>query len=111
LTFLKICYNTAMLAVQKQQKYIRKAVQLPNGAWALVVFELIEQNGQIIAKAVSGKLLEDTKIEKEDVLCLPGIKSPAEFVPIRYFTSEVLESFLKDFSFVMSQPTRAPNFC
>ena len=104
-----MCYNTAMLAVQKQQKYIQKAVQLPNGAWALVVFELVEHNGQIIAKAVSGKLLADTKIEKDDVLCLPSIKSPAEFVPIRYFTSEVLESFLKDFSFVISQPTRAPS--
>ena len=48
-----------MLAIQKQQKYIQKAVQLPNGAWVMVVFELVERDGHIIAHAVSGKLLDD----------------------------------------------------
>ena len=98
-----------MLAIQKQPNYLKKAVQLPNGAWALVTFELVELNGKIIARAVAGQILPDIKEEKE-VLCLPCIKSPAEFVPVRFFTSEVLHSFLKDFSFIMSQPTRAPSF-
>lgn len=99
-----------MLAIQKQQKYIQKAVQLPNGAWALVVFELVEQNGKIIARAVSGKLL-NKEIKKEEVLCLPSVKSPINFVPVKSIFSDLLSAFSKDFSFVMSQPTRAPSFC
>jgi len=98
-----------MLAIKKQPKYLEKAVQLPNGAWALVVFELVEKNGQIVAKAVSYKLISDTQAEKEEILCLPYVKSPAEFVPVQFFTKDVVNSFLKDLTFVISQPTRAPS--
>ena len=100
-----------MLAIQKQPKYIQKAVQLPNGTWALVVFELIERDGHIIAKAVSGQILGDTKIQKEKILCLPCIKSPVEFIPLKTVFSNLVSNFSRDYSFVMSQPTRAPNFC
>ncbi|OHA46516.1 MAG: hypothetical protein A2541_00210 [Candidatus Taylorbacteria bacterium RIFOXYD2_FULL_36_9] len=99
-----------MLAIQKQQKYIQKAVQLPNGAWVMVVFELVERDGHIIAHAVSGKLLDDIENKKEEVLCLPDIKSPAEFIPIRSIFSDLVSTFSRDFSFVMSQPTRAPAY-
>jgi len=95
-----------MLAIQKSNKYIQKAVQLPNGAWALVVFELVERNGQIIAKAVSGKILSEIK----EVLCLPSVKSPTEFIPVKSIFSNLVLNFVRDFSFVMSQPTRAPSF-
>jgi hypothetical protein len=98
-----------MLAIQKQNQYIQKAVQLPNGAWALVVFELVERNGQIVARAVSGKLLGDIQT-KEEVLCLPSVKSPSEFVPVRSTIYSLLSTFSRDFSFIMSQPTRAPSF-
>jgi hypothetical protein len=98
-----------MLAIQKQSQFIEKAVQLPNGAWALVVFELVERNGQIVAKAISYKLISDTKTTSEAVLCLPYIKSPADFIPVQFFTSETIHSFLKDFAFITSQPTRAPS--
>jgi hypothetical protein len=97
-----------MLAVQKQSKFIEKAVKLPNGAWALVVFELVEENGHIIARAVSGKILNE-KIVKKETLCLPCVKSPVEFLPIKSIFSEFVSTFSKDFSFVMSQPTRAPS--
>lgn len=110
LTFNILCYNTAMLAIQKRQEYIQKAVQLPNGAWALVVFELIEQNGHIIAKAVSGKILDNKNVAEDTILCLPCVKSPADFIPIKSIFSDLVSSFSKDFSFVMSQPTRAPSF-
>lgn len=99
-----------MLAIKKQTNYLEKAVRLPNGSWAMVVFELVERDGHIIAKAVSYKLLTEVPAQETDNLYLPGVKSPAEFVPIRYFTSDVLTSFIKDFSFIMSQPTRAPSF-
>ncbi|MEI6190807.1 MAG: hypothetical protein WCP24_00380 [bacterium] len=98
-----------MLAIQKQPNYLRKTVQLPNGAWALVTFELVELNGKIIARAVSGTLIPDLKKE-EEVLCLPCIKSPAEFVPVKSIFSNLVSTFSKDFSFIMSQPTRAPAY-
>ena len=101
-----------MLAIQKRQKYIQKAVQLPNGAWALVVFELVERNGQIVARSVSGKLLgeQNEQIVKEEILCLPCVKIPFDFLPIKSIFSDLVSPFSKDFSFVMSQPTRAPSF-
>ena len=100
-----------MLAIQKRNEYIQKAVQLPNGTWALVVFELVERNGHIIARAVSGKLINETRLEKEEVLCLPCIKSPLHFIPIlSTFNFIDFINFSKDYSFVLSQPTRAPSF-
>lgn len=100
-----------MLALQKQIQYIQKAVQLPNGEWAIVIFELVERNGRIIAKAVSGKILEDLTFKQEKVLCLPCVKSSTQFLPIKSIFSNFVFNFSKDLSFVMSQPTRAPNFC
>ena len=100
-----------MLAIQKRPKYFEKVVHLPNGEWAMVVFELIERNGQIIAKAVSGKLLADIQAEQPEILCLPSVKSPVEFIPVRSIFSDFVSIFSKDFSFIMSQPTRAPSFC
>lgn len=99
-----------MLAVQKKTQYIQKAVRLPNGAWALVVFELVERDGHIIARAVSGQMLSEATVEAREALCLPSIKSPAEFVPIKSVFSNLVSLFSKDFSFVLSQPTRAPAF-
>lgn len=101
-----------MLAIQKSQKYIQKAVQLPNGAWALVVFELVERNGQIVARAVSGKLLgeQNEQIVKEEILCLPCVKTPFDFLPtLSTFNFIDFINLSSDFSFIMSQPTRAPS--
>jgi len=98
-----------MLAIQKSNKYIQKAVQLPNGAWALVTFELVERNGQIVARAVSGKLLGE-QIINDEVLCLPCVKTPSDFLPIKSIFSDLVSNFSKDFSFIMSQPTRAPAY-
>jgi hypothetical protein len=100
-----------MLAIQKSNKYIQKAVQLPNGAWALVVFELVERNGQIIAKAVSGKMIGDVQAEQSEILCLPCVKTPFDFLPtLSTFNFIDFINLSSDFSFIMSQPTRAPSF-
>ena len=109
MTIHVLCYNAFMLAIQKSQKYIQKAVQLPNGAWAMVVFELIERNGQIVARAVSGKMLGDIQSEKSEILCLPCVKTLVDFLPIKSIFSDLVSNFSKDFSFIMSQPTRAPS--
>ncbi len=98
-----------MLSLQKQPKYVRKTVKLPNGSLALVVFELIELNGKITAKAVYGELLSQ-EVAKSETLALPVYFETQHIAPvISPFFSEV-KSFLKDLSFVITQPSRAPNF-
>ena len=99
-----------MLSLQKQSKFIKKAIQLPNGSWALVVFELIEVNGKIVAKAVCGKLIQENVITQDEILALPVYFEKETFKPIvSPFFAEVV-TLLKDLSFIVSQPTRAPNF-
>ena len=99
-----------MLSLQKQSKFIRKTIQLQNGSWAYVVFELIEVNGKIVAKAVCGKLIEENIITQEEVLALPVYFEAETFKPIvSPFFADVLK-LVKDLSFVTSQPARAPNF-
>ena len=99
-----------MLAIQKQSKFIKKTIQLPNGSWALVVFELLEVNGKIVAKAVCGKIIEDNIISQEEIIALPVYFEKQNFLPITSpFFADVL-NLIKDLSFVISQPSRAPNF-
>lgn len=98
-----------MLALQKQSKFIKKTIQLPNGSWALVVFELIELNGKIVAKAICGKLIEENIVTQEEVLALPVYFEIETFKPIvSPFFADVLK-LVKDLSFTTCQHTRAPN--
>lgn len=99
-----------MLVVKKPAQFIKKAVQLPNGAWAMVVFELVERDGHIIAKAVSGKLLESFN-GGSATMCLPCIKSSIHFTPVKSIFYNFVSTLTKDFSFMSCQNTRAPNFC
>ena len=99
-----------MLSLQKQQKFIKKTIQLPNGSWALVVFELLEVNGKIVAKAVCGKIIEENIISQEEILALPVYFEKQNFLPITSpFFADVF-NLIKDLSFVTSQPARAPNY-
>jgi hypothetical protein len=99
-----------MLSLQTQSKYIEKEIQLPNGSWALVVFELVEVNGKIIAKAVSGRFVtKASTLGKEECLALPAYFELENIEPVvSPFFSEI-KLLLKDLSFVKSQPARAPN--
>ena len=99
-----------MLALQKQSKFIKKTITLPNGSLALVVFELTEVNGKIVAKAVCGKLIEENIVSQEEILALPGYVEIETIEPIvSPFFADALK-LVKDLSFVISQPSRAPNF-
>jgi len=99
-----------MLALQKQSKFIKKTITLPNGSLALVVFELTEVDGKIVAKAVCGKLIEENIISQEEILALPGFVEIETFKPIvSPFFADII-NLIKDLSFVISQPSRAPNF-
>ena len=101
--------NTAISAVGGP-KYIEKEIQLPNGKWALVVFELVEVNGKTIAKAVSGRIIDKkVTLEKEEVLSLPGYFDRQNIEPIQSPFFAEIEIILKDLSFIVTQPARAPN--
>ncbi len=100
----------SMLSLQKQPKFIKKAIQLPNGTWALVVFELLEINGKTIAKAVYGKLIQENVTTQEEVLSLPIYFEIETFKPIVSPFFAEIERLLKDLSFITSQPARAPTF-
>ena len=99
-----------MLAIQKQPKYFSRMMTMPNGVEALVVFELIERNGHLVAKAIYAEAMDTSTIPEEAFIALPGIKSPVEFIPVQFFSADIIHSFLKDFSFITSQQTRAPSF-
>jgi len=102
-----------MLSLQKRSNFIKKTIQLPNGSWAVVVFELIEVNGKTVAKAICGKLIQETYSEtfsQEEVLTLPVYFDRETFKPlVSPFFADVV-SVIKDLSFITSQPARAPNF-
>lgn len=99
-----------MLSIQTQPKYIEKEMQLPNGKWVLVVFELVEVNGKTIAKAVSGRIIEKAvTLEKEEILALPVYFDRQNIEPIQSPFFAEIETILKDLSFIVTQPARAPN--
>ncbi len=99
-----------MLAIQRRNKYISKVMMMPNGVEALVVFELIERNGKVIAKAVYAEAVDINTVPEQDVLCLPCVKSPTEFLPKKTIFSDLVSNFSKDYSFLTCLVTRAPNF-
>jgi hypothetical protein len=96
-----------MLQVQKQQQYVEKIMQLPNGNWAAVIFALTEYGSKVTAKAISYRLIE-APIE-EAVIALPVLSQKSNIVIEKspYFSD--IEAILKDLSFVTSQPTRGPD--
>ena len=99
-----------MLSLQKQSRYIKRQVKLLDGSLALVVFELVEKNGKIIAKPICGKVIKECVPVQEEILSLPVYFEKETFKPIvSPFYSKLFE-VLKDLSFVTSQPARAPNF-
>ena len=100
-----------MLSLQTQSKYIKRTIQLPNGSWALVVFELTLANGKVVAKAISGKILgESNTVATAEVLALPVYFESESVEPIISPFFSKVESILRDLSFVITAPTRAPNF-
>ena len=99
-----------MLAIQKQPKYFSKMVNLPDGSSALVVFELIERNSHLIAKAVYAETINTNSIPEQEVGLLSGEVSSINITPEKSRLFNYISPYFKDFSFVMSQPTRAPAY-
>jgi hypothetical protein len=98
-------YNAHMLAVQRQSKYFSKVMTMPNGVEAVVYFELIERNGHLVAKAIRFEAIAP----QAEVLALPTISISEHITPIKSYFTSFISPYFKDFSFVLSQPTRAPS--
>lgn len=99
-----------MLAIQRQPKYFSKVMTMPNGVEALVYFEIIERDGHFIAKAIYAEAIDASTIPEQKVYALPGCLTCSDVLPIKSYFAPIVSTFLKDFSFVTSQPTRAPSF-
>ena len=110
LTFAKICYNSPMLAIQKRNKYFSRVMVMPNGVEAVVYFELIERNGHLVAKAIYAEAIDVSAVPEQKVYALPGCVICSDVAPVKSFFASVISPYFKDFSFVISQPTRAPSF-
>ena len=99
-----------MLSIQKQPKFLRKTMRLPDGQLALVVFELVEVSGKTIARAVYGKILQGNVSSNEKFVALPVYFERQTIKPIASPFFAYVSTILKDLSFITSQSTRAPNF-
>ena len=98
-----------MLAIQKKNKYFSRIMTMPNGVEALVVFELIEQNGHLVAKAVYAEAIDASTIPEQKICLINGKCFISQVAPIKSYFTAFVTPYFKDFSFVMSQPTRAPS--
>ena len=94
---------------QTGPKYVTKTLKMPNGQWAVVTFELGEQQGKIIAKAISAELIAEPIVTAEETLALPVVcvACAPEVIASPFFAD--IETVLKDLSFVTAQPTRGPS--
>lgn len=99
-----------MLAIQRQPKYFSKVMVMPNGVEALVYFEIIERNGHLVAKAIYAEAIDVSAVPEQKVCCLAGEVFSADVLPVKSFYTSFVSPYFKDFSFVISQPTRAPSF-
>ena len=88
----------------QNQRIITKKGTL-HGREVLGFFAVVEESS-----GYSVRLVDVRYVGKEEVVALPKVKaksSPVISIKSIYFPSA--ESFASDFSFVISQPTRAPN--
>ncbi|MGB8816196.1 MAG: hypothetical protein WCC74_03145 [Minisyncoccia bacterium] len=97
-----------MLSIQRQIKYFSRVMTMPNGLSALVYFELIERNGNLIAKAVRFEEIQ-SEIQKYEIIALPVFHESFSFKPLIKSPFSYLTFFAKDLLFFTSQRTRAPS--
>lgn len=83
---------------------------MPNGISALVYFELVERNGHLVAKAIYAEALDTSTIPEQKIYALPGIFTHLDVTPVKSLLASFISPYFRDFAFVKSQPTRAPNF-
>ncbi len=98
-----------MFALTAQQKYFQKEVTMPNGSKAIVFFELVENNGRIVARAVHVEVISETA-SSAPFVCLPISITRAIFASVISFYSNYVAPIFEELSFIVSQPTRAPAF-
>lgn len=96
-----------MLSIPRK-KFIEKIITSPEGIDFRVVFLVYEEEGKIKAKVVSAAPIASV-IKNEQIIALPG-KTEKILHEIIYSTFEKEKvSPYTDFTFFVSQPTRAPS--
>ena len=99
-----------MLVAKQQGKTFKKLFRLETGEFILATFEVISRDGVLKARLVATEELPDTSFttEAETVLPTASVKSVPEFI----YVSDLGTAHFsyEDFSFLVSQPTRAPAF-
>lgn len=96
-----------MLVVQPQRQIVEKVLKTKAGIYVRAVFLLTEINGKVHVK-----LLSATPISAESkpvVEALSGNTEKFQFELDKTFGEKPSIFHLTDFTFLMSQPTRAPS--
>lgn len=83
---------------------------MPNGVEALFYFEIIERDGHFVAKAIYAEAIDVSAVPEQKVYMLSGNIVCEDVAPVKSFFTSFVSPYFKDFSFVTSQPTRAPSF-
>jgi len=94
-----------MLAIQKQSHIVSKEIVLPNGAKAVALFLIHnDNNGHLKARLISVRPLETQK-----TTALPVYFESESISPLSFVCSEYCLKTFKDFAFLTSQLARAPS--
>ncbi len=91
-------------------KYFTRIMTLPNGVEAIVYFEVVLRDGHYVARAVHAEPINSSTIATDAVLAIAGAISRSIITPVKSYFTYLSPFTLKDFTFVTSQPTRAPSF-
>jgi hypothetical protein len=97
-----------MLVEQAKKQIVEKIFQTENGHYVRATFLVVEFAGQVRAKIIKTEPISSEIFESAKPLALPEAKTTevANFAP--YISREPKVSPYFEFSFFVSQPTRAP---
>lgn len=100
-----------MLPISTESKYVEKILVTNEGQKCRVIFLVSLVGGRIQARIVSAEIIAEPKrAPTESVLSLIAPYFVPSYVGRTTFNFSVPSPYLKDFSFFVSQPTRAPAF-
>ena len=99
-----------MLSLRPQQKIVEKVLQNKAGGFVRAQFLLTEYQGRIHVKLISAEAIsvqEAQHFSAPSALALPVVITQATFERVLNYGETIVSTFT-DFSFLVSQPTRAP---
>jgi hypothetical protein len=96
---------------QPKTKVLERIIRAKTGEFVLATFLVVEYQGQVRAKLLSIAPLtqEQAEFQASAIKALPAPLVKTVFEKVLTFGEEIISPFV-DFSFFVSQPTRAPSF-